>query len=97
MIRPVHPATSDELAPLTWFAGSRCSIERSFDDVTDVLHNWSVLGVHPRGVDKRVYVFERSCHAVACIDGDGETFGAVSSPTDPAEWAEFLGRHDVRV
>jgi hypothetical protein len=27
---------------------------------------------------------------VACIDGDGVTFGAVSSPTAPEDWAEFL-------
>lgn len=92
----VHPATPTELAELTWFANSGRDIEHAFGEAQDVLCNWTVLGVHPQGAGRRVYVYERSCDAVACIDGDGVTFGAVSSPTDPAEWAEFLGRHDVR-
>lgn len=93
----VHPATADELTPLTWFAGSGHSVEAAVSDPLDVLVNWSILGVHPLGTRFRTYLFERSVDAVACVDGDGCTFGTVSSPSSAAEWAEFLLRHDLRI
>lgn len=93
----VHPATTAELSELTWFAGSGRDVEATLADAQDVLCNWALLGVHPAAGGFRIYVLERSCDAVACIDGDGKTFGVVSSPTGPAEWAEFLSRHDIRV
>ncbi len=91
-----HPATPHELAELTWFAGSGREVEGALADNQDVLCNWVILGVHPRGTGFRTYVLEASCDAVACIDGDGRSFGAVSSPTSPADWAEYLALRDVR-
>lgn len=93
----VHAATTDELAELTWFAGSGKDVEQAVSDKQDVLANWAILGVHPRGSGFRTYLFERSANAVACVDGDGETFGTVSSPSSKEEWSEFLKHHDVRV
>ena len=93
----VHPATTDELIELTWFAGSGRDIESAVQDAQDVLANWAILGVHPKGEQSRVYLFERSCNAVACIDGDGQHFGTVCSPSSDSEWAEFQSRHDIRV
>ena len=93
----VHAATDDELIALTWFAGSGESIEASVQNGQDVLANWTILGVHPRGSAFRVYLFERSVDAVACVDGDGRSFGAVSSPSSREEWSEFLSHHDVHV
>lgn len=85
-----HAATPYELAELTWFAGSGRNVARALADNQDVLCNWVIVGVYPRGAGFRTYVAEASSDAVACIDGDGETFGAVSSPTSPEEWAEYL-------
>ena len=93
----VHAATADELAELTWFAGSGKDVEQAVSDKQDVLANWAILGVHPRGSAFRIYLFERSCNAVASVDGDGRSFGAVSSPASKEEWSEFLKHHDVRV
>lgn len=97
MSSPVHPATDDELVELTWFAASGRDIEHAVGDNQDVLSNWAILGVHPRDGAFRVYLFERSANAVACIDGDGRHFGAVRSPTAPDEWQEFLSHHQLRV
>jgi hypothetical protein len=92
-----HPASEDELEPLRWFAGSARSIEASFQDNQDVLCNWSILGVHPVGDRVRVYVIERSTHAVAYVDGDGARFGDVGSPREPEAWAEFVTRHTIHI
>ena len=86
----VHAATPYELAELTWFANSGRNVERALGDNQDVLCNWVIIGKAPRGSGFRTYLSEASCDAVACIDGDGVTFGAVSSPTAPEDWAEFL-------
>lgn len=91
-----HPATPYELAELTWFANSGREVERSLADKLDVLCNWVIVSVQPRGTGFRTWLSEASCDAVACIDGDGRTFGVVSSPTSPADWAEYLALRDVR-
>lgn len=91
----VHPATDYEFAELRWFDHSGREIEKSFADNQDVLCNWSVLSIHPRGEQFRVYVFESSIDAVACIDGDGVHFGVASSPSSPEDWAEYLARRGV--
>lgn len=85
-----HPATPFELAELTWFAGSGRDVEKALADNQDVLCNWVIIGVHPRGASFRMYLAEASNDAVACIDGDGRHFGAVSSPTSPEAWADYL-------
>lgn len=92
----MHAATPEELAELLWFEGSGRAIEASFADALDVLCNWSVLGVHPHGLEQRVYVVERSREAVACVDGDGVRFGRVSSPSSDEAWQTFLARHQTR-
>lgn len=92
----VHPATPVEIAELRWFENSGRDIEAAFADALDVLCNWCVLGVHPHGTERRVYVIERSSDAVACIDGDGTRFGRVSSPSTDEAWTTFLAHHHVR-
>lgn len=91
----VHPASDDELIPLRWFDHSGQEIVQAFQNGQDVLCNWTVLGVHPRGSGFRLYAVERSADAIACIDGDGLHFGAASSPSSPEDRAEFLTHHQV--
>ena len=91
----VHPASEEEYAELRWFDHSGREIAKAFTDNQDVLCNWSVLGVHPRGSQLRVYAMERSANAIASIDGDGVHFGVASSPSSPEDWAEFLARHRI--
>ncbi len=91
-----HPATPFELAELTWFAGSGRDVEKAVADNQDVLCNWVIVGVHPRGTAFRTYLVECSVDAVACIDGDGIHFGTVSSPSQPDEWAEYLALGPLR-
>lgn len=96
-MNPVHPATADELLALRWFERCGDELEPLLRNTQDVLCNWSILGVLPHGERFRVYLFERSSNALACVDGDGRSFGVVSSPSSPADWAEYLSRHDVQI
>ena len=72
-----HSATDRDLAVFREFEDSLEYVDVRLSDRSDVVFNWTIVGVEPCAGGKRMLLNERSSCALAWVVGDGERFGRV--------------------
>jgi hypothetical protein len=89
-----HPATEYDLAIFREFENSREYVDERLSDRSDVIFNWTIVGVEPCEGGKRMLLNERSSCALAWVVGDGERFGRVV-PVDADDVADIVRRFGI--
>ena len=89
-----HPATDYDLASFREFEDSLEYVDERLGDRSDVLFNWTIVGVEPCAGGRRVLLNERSSCALAWVVGDGERFGRVVA-VDADDIVDILRRFGI--
>jgi hypothetical protein len=89
-----HPATDRDLARFREFEGSLEYVDERLSDRSDVIFNWTIVGVEPCAGGKRVLLNECSSCALAWVVGDGERFGQVVA-VDADDVEDILRRFGI--